>query len=242
MRKKDIFRFKHFSVQQDLCAMKVGTDGVLLGAWAHIENGNNVLDAGTGTGLLALMIAQRCPDCKIDAIDVDEEAFTQAKINVQLFEAGKKKQTIQVIKSSLQNWADNSEKKYESLICNPPYFFNGFPVHEKARNNARVAGNLSGDDLLSSAKKILKETGSLQVIYPVQEGEIFLKRCSETGFYCKRITRVFAKENRPAKRILIEIVMHVCETSENNLVIEHAGQHNYSEDYKKLTKEYYLAF
>lgn len=242
MRENDIFRFKHFSIRQNLCAMKAGTDGVLLGAWVIGTDPKFALDVGTGTGLLALMLAQKFPGICVDAIDIDEKAYSQALINIQLCELRGSQKRVQIFESSLEEWKKSTGKKYDLIICNPPYFMKGFPVQNKERNKARVAENLTQDSLLGATKHLLTDRGSLQVIYPVEEGKAFLDKSANFGFYCKRSTTVFAKVNQAPKRMLFDFVQYECNTLKEELIIEYAEQHAYTEEYKLLTSNFYLNF
>lgn len=237
MPEKEMFRFKKFSVSQELCAMKVGTDGVLLGCWADAAGCSSILDAGCGTGLIALIMEQRFDDCKIEAIDSDAFAYEQTLINIS-----DNASRIQAFHAALQEWAVWTDKRYDMIICNPPFFLKGFPVPDAKRSRARAAENLTQQELLRFAMEILSGSGKLAVIYPVNEAKIFIGLCRDAGMHCKRMTTVFAKEDQPAKRILMEFTKYVCDTIEDKLVIEHDGQHAYTEAYKKLTGDFYLNF
>ncbi|MBC8045242.1 MAG: methyltransferase [Fimbriimonadaceae bacterium] len=247
--KDGTFYFKQFSVKHHESGMKVGTDAILLGAWTSLEikgknKYTNILDIGTGTGVLALMLAQRAKSCLVDAIDLDAFAYEECLLNVRNsgFKNNELVQSVQCFHSSLQEWIRYCNKKYDILICNPPFYYKGFPVADEKRNKARAAENLLPENLITAAKKLLYNDGILSVIYPVREGERFLQMCIETNLYCKRKTTVYPKENKPAKRILLEITSTQSETKTDTIIIEHEGQHNYTEQYKNLTKEFYLHF
>ncbi|MFI5171000.1 MAG: tRNA1(Val) (adenine(37)-N6)-methyltransferase [Chitinophagales bacterium] len=236
----EIFRFKKFSVAQDLTAMKVGTDGVLLGAWVEMQPDiKNILDIGTGTGVIALMLAQKFELAKIDAIEIEENAFLQASQNIF---SSPWKNRITVNHVSLEDHINQAHKKYDLLVCNPPYFYNNWKVPEAKREMARDAKYFPHELLLAAANQLLAYEGSLNIILPVAEGRSLLNKLESSGLFCKRLTSVSTKAGKPAKRLLIEIVKEACERMEGVLNIENAGINNFSEEYKALTRDYYLHF
>lgn len=222
--------------------MKVGTDGVLLGAWASGENCKTMLDVGTGTGLLALMLLQRFPQLHIDAIDADTMAYTQALRNINNCPLPGAQSQIRVIHNSLHQWMQTADKKYDLIVCNPPYYASGFRVTDAARNMARVAENLPQDTLLFAAKQLLTDVGKLAIIYPVYEGEIFLDNAAPADLHCWRKTIVYTKRQNRAKRFLLEFGRHPQTCITNELVMEVPGQCNYTQEYKQLTQDFYLHF
>lgn len=237
MPEKEVFRFKKFSVSQELCAMKVGTDGVLLGCWADAADCSSILDAGCGTGLIALIMEQRFDAGKIEAIDSDAFAYEQTLINIC-----NNVSRIQAFHAALQEWVLWTDRRYDMIICNPPFFLKGFPVPDEKRSKARAAENLTQHELVRVAVDMLSEKGKLAVIYPVNEAKLFISLCRDAGMHCKRMTTVFAKEDQPAKRILMEFTKYLCDRQDDDLIIEHDGQHAYTEAYKKLTGDFYLNF
>lgn len=241
-KKHDIFHFKQFSIIQSDSVMKVGTDAVLLGAWVELKNANTILDIGSGTGLIACMTAQRNVSCKIDAIDKNISAYELTLQNMIAFKQLFSQAQIQCFHASLEEWILFSNKKYDLLLCNPPFFLKGYLVSEKKREMARAAEHLSFNELLLALHSLLNKSGKLAIIYPVYEAELFLQVCSEAGFFCRRKTIVFSKEQRPAKRIVLEIVKYACDTDEQKLIIEHAGLNTFTDTYKQLTGDFYLKF
>ena len=232
----NFFRFKQFTVFQDCCAMKVGTDGVLLGAWAEAYKRNNVLDVGTGTGLIALMIAQRNTNATIDAIDIDEGCVMQAKRNV--FESPFSNR-VDVQKSSFQDFAARNDNKYDLIVSNPPYFHNSLKSPNLHRNYARHTDSLSFYEIISEGVSLLTESGCISLILPYEFKTSVLMHAKTVGLFAKRITNVFPLPHKPAKRILVEFGMSDTECVENNLIVE-LSRHKYTDEYNALTNEFYL--
>ena len=232
------FKFKEFTIEQDRCAMKVGTDGVLLGAWANCDSAKKGLDIGTGTGLVALMLAQRS-NAVIDAVEIDTEAAKQAKENV---EKSPWDDRIEVINQSFQEFTKMGGKKYDLIVSNPPYFQNAFFAPDEKRTNARHNSNLQLEDLLTGTQKLLSEDGILSIILPYLEGNMFILKASELGLFCVRQTKVLPKPNREPKRLLLEFMKTKKPLVEQEIIIELNKRHEYSEAYKNLTQDFYLAF
>lgn len=218
--------------------MKVGTDGVLLGAWADCENSKSILDVGTGTGLIALMLAQRS-NAQIDAIEIDQNACEQAADNV---DKSLWKDRIHVINQSLQDYKKQTDKKYDLIVSNPPYFQNSLYAPDQNRTNARHNSSLEYDDILESASGLLSENGTLNLILPYLEGTMFILKASEKGFYCVRQTNVLPNPGKQPKRLLLEFKREKKPLVEQEIIIELNKRHEYSEAYKNLTKDFYLAF
>jgi tRNA1Val (adenine37-N6)-methyltransferase len=231
------FQFKQFTIFQDRCAMKVGTDGVLLGAWADTKGVKKALDIGTGTGLIALMLAQRS-DAVIDAIEIDDEAATQAGENVA---KSPWLSRINVIYASLQDYTP-SETKYDLIVSNPPYFTDSLQAPDRKRSVARHNEQLSPDELIEAVNKILDAKGRFCVILPVNEFEIFKILAEKSGLFENRRTLIIPSPDKPVKRVLCELSFNKSDVIVNSMVIEKYGRHRYSEEYIALTKNYYLKF
>ena len=231
------FRFKKFTVFHDRCAMKVGTDGVLLGAWANITNTQQILDIGTGTGLIALMLAQRS-SAQIDAVEIDSEAYNQAKENINNSPWSNR---IQLYYNSIQDYAIDCLKRYNLLISNPPFFTNASKAAIKARSIARHSDSLEQIELLQIAEKLLCEDGRLAIIYPTEQAEIFQEKAENFGFYCQRKLYVKSTLESSIKRILLELGKTPLKYQESMLVIETA-RHNYSTEFIALIKDFYLKY
>lgn len=231
------FEFKQFTIYQDASAMKVGTDGVLLGAWADIKNKNNILDIGTGTGLIAIMAAQRNKSAIIDAIDIDSKACIQAEENAK---GTKWCNRINVINTSLQDFS--TDDKYDLIISNPPFFNNSTKAAGKQRTVARHTYNLPHQKLILFAKNNLSDKGLLSVILPVCEGEELIIFGKKNHVHCLRKTFVIPKPGSNPKRLLLEFSTQECETYIEYLTTETEKRHIYTKEYKRLTKDFYLAF
>jgi tRNA1Val (adenine37-N6)-methyltransferase len=227
------FRFKQFTVRHDLCAMKVGTDGVLLGAWAGVENAEKILDIGTGSGLIALMLAQRSK-AFIDAIDVDENACEQAKIN---FENSPFYDRLTILKIPFQDFS--SPYKYDLLVSNPPYFAHSLKSPDNGRNFARHNDSLTLADLFKKSVSLLNPQGKLSVILPFETLEKVNILATENQLFLCRKTSVVSVSNQPPKRILLEYSLQNTDLQEHELHIEKSPK-VYSEEYIALTKDFYL--
>lgn len=229
------FRFKQFTVYHDKCAMKVGTDGVLLGAWATTSGKKNILDIGTGTGLIALMLAQRS-EADIYAIDIDSSASIQAKENV---EASPFANRIQVCHSSLSEFVNNNDLQFDLIVSNPPYFKASLlsPIHE--RNLARHNGTLSLESLIEDSLKLLAPEGSMAFILPYDQEDELHNLATASKLNYSRKTYVRPKPDADYKRILVEICKHDTTYQEDELIIEES-RHQYTSKYIELTKTFYL--
>lgn len=231
------FVFKQFKILQDKCAMKVGTDAVLLGSWVNTSNAKTILDIGTGTGIIALMLAQKS-DATIDAIDIDKNAFVQASENI----AGCKwKERIQIHHISLQQYSTDSPK-YDLIVSNPPYFVDSSKASEESRTNARHTDQLPFSDLLNGVLNLLNPTGSFYVILPTKESQVFRDMAEEQNLFLTKLTRVITLADRPEKRLLMQFEFTKKALEENFITIEKDERHSYTDEYKELTKDYYLAF
>lgn len=233
------FQFKEFKILQDGAAMKVGTDGVLLGAWAEIREAKNILDIGTGSGLIALMLAQRSNiKTQIDAVEIDEDAFVQAKENIN---ASPWKQKISIYNSSFQSFSLNVKHKYELIVSNPPYFTDAFKATGDARNTARHTDSLSFNDLLIGVKEVISPNGRLAIVLPVTEGEVFINQAIDKYFFMNKKIFIKPTPTKLAKRLLLEFSMGNSALETNELIVE-LSRHNYSDEYKRLCKDFYLKF
>ncbi len=233
------FRFKEFDILQDKTAMKVGTDGVLLGAWTDCAAAKQILDIGTGTGLIALMLAQRNQHARIDAIEIEEDAYEQALLNIS---NSKFIEQLQVYHASLAEWIRFTDHKYDLIVCNPPYFENGFRVEDVKRKQARDAAHLPADQVIDAFKKKTETDGLLSLILPVKEAEEFIDKALSNDIYCRRKTIVYSKAAKPPIRYLIDLVKHPSDSLTDDLIIEEAQHQVYTDAYKQLTKDFYLNF
>lgn len=230
------FSFKQFTVFHHKCAMKVGIDGVLLGAWTDIGNADSILDIGAGTGLIALMLAQRS-NARIDAIDIDADAVVQANENVQTSPWSDR---IKVYKAELQKYVLDTKNRYDLIVSNPPYFVNSTKAPVENRNTARHTDTLTHEELLNSSLTILKPTGRICVILPVNEGLSSVEYASSIGLHCTKQVAVFPKPGAAAKRLLLEFSPQFTACTNSEIVIESDVRHQYSPEFTALAKDYYL--
>ncbi len=232
------FDFKQFKIIQDKCAMKVGTDAVLLGAWVNSPNAKTVLDIGTGTGIIALMLAQKIGG-KIDAIDIDQGAFIQATENVNNSPWAER---ITVAHTSLQEFIATANHRYDLIVSNPPYFVDSYKASGTSRTNARHTDHLPYTDLLNGVLQLLNPMGKFYVILPTKESEVFSNMALEHKLYLTKLTRVITRTDKPEKRLLMRFEFTKKEFSEDTILIEQDARHSYTPEYKELTKDYYLNF
>lgn len=217
--------------------MKVGTDGVLLGAWVNAGKASTILDIGTGTGLIALMLAQRS-DARIDAIDIDIDAVDQAKINI---EKSPWNNRIHIIHEAFQIYSQE-EIKYDLLITNPPYFLNALKSPDEKRSIARHDHQLGQCDLIEAAARLLNPGGKFGVILPFTEYQLFSEQMLTKDLFENRKTLVFTKPGKKPARILAEFSHFKLPVEMGEIVIEKYGRHAYSEEYIQLTRDYYIKF
>ena len=229
------FRFKKFTVYHDRCAMKVGTDGVLLGAWVNVS-GDNILVIGTGTGLISLMMAQRNEKAVIDAIDIDSDAVSQAKDNIENSPFGNR---INSWNASLQEFSSKAEKRYDVIVSNPPFFVQSLKSPNKERSLARHTDSLPVADLIGLSASLLSQAGRMSFIYPFDYKVELIKLAEQYKLSVSRITNVFPTPDSVPKRILIELSKEEATPIENDLIIEKA-RHVYSDGFTALLKDFYL--
>ena len=230
------FSFKQFTVFHHKCAMKVGIDGVLLGAWADVDNADAILDIGTGTGLIALMLAQRS-SARIDAIDIDADAVIQANENIQ---KSPWLSRIEAYEVELQKYVLKTENRYDLIVSNPPYFVNSTKAPVENRNTARHTDTLTHKELLDNALILLKPTGRICVVLPVNEGLLSVEYAASIGLYCTKQVAVFPKPGAVAKRLLLEFSPQFAACVNSEIVIESDVRHQYSPEFTALAKDYYL--
>ena len=230
------FTFKQFTVHQDRCAMKVGTDGTLLGAWAALERRDGrILDIGTGTGLMALMMAQRYPEARVTAIDIDAAAVAQASENVKDSPFAAR---IAVCQADVK--AFEAPEPYDAIVCNPPYFDKALTCPDDQRTQARHTLTLTYRQLMAAAWRLLADEGLLSVIIPNDYFQQMESEAHLAGFFLTRVYGIRTVERKPIKRYLIELRKHPQkELVKKEVVIEDAPNVR-SEWYRELTKEFYI--
>jgi tRNA1Val (adenine37-N6)-methyltransferase len=234
------FTFKQFSIQQDKTAMKVGTDGVLLGAWAPIShNPFSILDIGAGTGIIALMLAQRSQAEQIDALEIDEEAYEQA---VENFENSPWGDRLFCFHAGLDEFIDEPEDEYDLIVSNPPFYAEDYKTENQQRDLARFQDAMPFEELIEAADLFLSENGVLAVILPYKEEDNFIALAKESELYPLKITRVKGTPTSNIKRSLLAFSRNEnFETQFDELTIE-LERHLYTPAYTELTKDFYLKF
>lgn len=235
----DYFSFKQFTIHQDRCAMKVGTDGVLLGVLAPTIDSGRILDIGTGTGLVGIMLSQRSPQSMVTGVELDANAAKQAEENAT--STGWK---IKIINKSIQDFSSQCEEKFDLIVSNPPYFINSLKAPEKNRNTARHTDELSYEELIESAEKLLSEEGKFSVIIPYSEEENFIGIANKRNLIAESSVRIIPKVGKDPKRSVITFCRCKnkinCNINVTELVIEKEERHCYSDEFKKLTADFYL--
>lgn len=236
---KEPFKFKQFTIEQDRCAMKIGTDGVLLGAWASLEHQpESILDIGTGTGIVALMLAQRSYAYLIDALEIDEDAYEQAVGNFENSDWGDR---LFCYHAAFDEFVEEmqEEEKYDLIISNPPFYSEDYSSKDAQRDQARFAEALPFRELLEGASKLLSPKGRFSLIVPQKEEANLLKIAKGFHLFPSRITRVKGNPEVPPKRSLLEFAFTKEEITPTTLIIEN-GRHDYTDAYINLTKDFYL--
>lgn len=231
------FTFKQFFVAHDRCAMKVGTDGILLGAWAPIANVTRILDIGAGSGLLALMLAQRTEDnVIIDAVELDNDAAAQAVENVTESPWASR---VQIHCAGIQQWLQTENSRYDLIVSNPPYYQQGVECATPQREQARYTTTLDHTTLLNCAADAITEEGFFCVVLPEEIGNLFTEQALKMGWYLRLRTDVAETELRPPHRVLLAFSPQAGECFIDRLTIRGPEQ-QYSEGYTALTQAFYL--
>lgn len=233
-----MFQFKQFSVKQDKTAMKVGTDGVLLGAWAPIHhNPFSVLDVGAGTGIIALMLAQRSHAEQIDALEIDEDAYEQA---VENFESSPWGDRLFCFHAGLDEFIEEPEDEYDLIVSNPPFYAEDYKTDNEQRDLARFQDAMPFEEIVEAADLLLSENGVLAVILPFREEEKFVALAKEAELHPFKITRVKGTSKSEIKRSLLAFSRNEASEIEIDELIIEIDRHVYTPEYVELTKDFYL--
>jgi tRNA1Val (adenine37-N6)-methyltransferase len=233
------FSFKQFTVYQDQCAMKVGTDGVLLGSWTDVKKASRILDVGTGTGLIAIMLAQRSP-ALIDGVEIEKNACLQARKNATGSPWHKR---IKLYHDSIQHYSETKSSSYDVIVSNPPFFQNSLKPSVRSKTIAKHDVGLNYSTLLSCSAKLLKPGGRLSFIIPAVGQREFISRADFHRLQPSRLTWVRPAPGKEFSRCLIEFTgMTGISCSENELIIRKSDLKTYAEEYIELTRDFYLGF
>ena len=233
-----MFSFKQFSIQQDRCAMKIGTDGVLLGAWTPIQNNPiSILDIGAGTGVIALMLAQRSNAEQIDALEIDEEAYEQSVDN---FENSPWSDRLFCFHAGLDEFVEEPEDEYDLIISNPPFYTDDYRSDNEQRDLARFADAIPFEDLIEAADLLLSENGIFAVIIPFKEEENFLALAKEYELYPLKITHVKGTPTTEIKRSLLAFSRNESVNFPIDELIIETSRHQYTPEYITLIRDFYL--
>jgi tRNA1Val (adenine37-N6)-methyltransferase len=237
MMHNSFFNFKQFNICQDKSAFKVGTDGVLLGASADISNVNSILDIGCGTGLISLMLAQRC-NATITAIEPDSESYSQACENINSCNWHDR---IKVVHSDLQSFTPD-HGRFDLIVTNPPFFSNSLKSPDPGRSAARHNDSLTTRELLEGVLKFLEYNGQFQLIMPYVEGNIFIAEAGNYDLYCNNILKIKPLPTSEIRRMILTFSRIKKNPVERFLTIEYGRRHEFTEEYINLTKDFYLKF
>ncbi|NLN24794.1 MAG: methyltransferase [Bacteroidetes bacterium] len=233
---KDVFQFKQFTVAQNQCAMKVGTDGVLLGAWTPLNNPNSILDIGTGTGLIALQLAQRSDAELIDAIEIEDKAYEQC---VENFENSPWSDRLFCYHASFEEFVEEIDDRYDLIVSNPPFFSETQKSGNESRDKARFLEALPFEELISGVSQLLEQNGIFSVIIPRKEEAHFIAIASNYKLFPNNICRVKGNEKSEEKRSLIAFA-RTNTTPKTDTVIIETSRHKYTKDYINLVRDFYL--
>jgi len=234
-----VFHFKKFSIDDSTAAMKVGTDSVLLGGWTQCDNESRILDIGTGSGILALMMAQRNANAEIDAVEIDYDAAELAKSNVQLSPWFDR---IRIFNSSLQEYSLENKHTYSLIISNPPFFTNSLKAPDKARNLARHNDSLSVKDLLEYTSELLAEKGKAAFIVPADAYEKWKNEAAKHHLFPKHLTWVKSSPTRVPHRAMVLFSRKKQNAIPEDEICIYASEKIHSQEYLEITRDFYLKF
>ena len=230
------FKFKQFTINQDRCAMKVGTDGCLLGAWADLSSSHRILDVGCGSGLIAIMAAQRCVQATVKGVELDSEAAKQAQENA---DASPWNERIEIIHEDFLKYLPNEQ--YDTILSNPPYFTSSMKCPDEKRSKARHDDSHASGDLLAHACTLLLDGGKISVVIPAEQKDVWSSQAEAVGLHLTRVTHIFTRPTIAPKRVLLEFTKggSNVDVYETNFILENEPG-KYSEEAVKLLQPFYL--
>lgn len=231
------FLFKKFEVHQDKCAMKIGTDGVLLGAWADVSDVEYALDVGTGSGVIAIMLGQRTRKSRIHAVEIDEASFQQARSNMK---APPWSDRLKVFHTPVQVFQPQETEQYDLIVSNPPFFSGGTFSHNQQRNQVRHTIKMPHGDLLTAVRNLLAPSGRFCVVLPHIEGLRFQELAQSYRLFCTRVTEVRPRPRKPVERLLLQFECEKAPLRRDELIIQEEKGEEWTEDFKALTGAFYL--
>ncbi len=230
------FFFKKFALFHHRSTMKIGTDAILLARWVEVSPDDEVLDIGTGCGLIPLMLAQKGIK-SADAVEIDNDSYEEAAQN---FSNSAWKSQLFAVNDDVKHYSEVCTKKYDLIVSNPPFFF-GDNIPEKAKKGlARHTNTLSYNDLLVSVKKLLKPDGRFSLVLPARESKTFLKDAENQGFYLKKEMKIVPIEGKEPNRINMQLVVNQVDKTESEVFVLRNQDHSFTKDYKEFLKDYYL--
>lgn len=234
-----IFKFKQFDIRQEKCTMKVNTDGVLLGAWSDTTDKTMALDVGTGTGVIAIMLAQKNQNLNVTGIDIDATSCEEAKTNMLTSKFGER---LSISNISVQEFAPSNKRRFDLIISNPPFFTGGTFSNNENKANVRHTTKLPHADLIRSVKLLLTNDGHFDLILPYIEGLRFIELAGQSQLYVHKMTEVKSRPEKPVERLLIRMGMNQVDACaiDNMVIHKGSGPNDYTEDFIRLTREFYL--
>jgi tRNA1Val (adenine37-N6)-methyltransferase len=232
----DYFHFKQFTIRQDRCVFRVGTDGVILGAAADVSDAETILDIGAGTGLISLMLAQRS-EAEVVALEPDKESFGQMEENIR---ASKWTGRIEAVNLRLQDYSPGIT--FDLIVSNPPYFTGSLKNPDARKATTRHADTLPRGELLAGAERLMSDKGRFCTILPYAEGNVLIAMAAGYGLYCIDILKIRPMPTSEIMRLVLSFSRKKTKTTERFLTIEHGRRHDFTREYVELTKEFYLKF
>lgn len=233
---QNIFRFRQFAIRQEKTPARIGTDGILLGAWAEVEEAKRILDIGTGTGLIALMAAQRNADALVHAVELESASASEAELNFAESPFGDR---LQVFQQDLRQFSPPDGLPYDVVLSNPPFFRSAVRPLTESRANWRHQMGMGTEDIFVFCRQWLASAGHLCLVLPVEEGELAIAEGESYGFHCTQKVLVQPSQNKPINRFLLQFSRMECDCQTSQITIQTGGANEYSAEYVALTRGFY---